>query len=77
MVDEAGNITEITIWELPHPLEDKLHGYKYSLLISLMASGSSATTMLRAKGIIDITGAPKSHTDFRELINCLTIFIQM
>jgi len=32
VVDEAGNILEITIWELPEPARDKPHGFKYSLV---------------------------------------------
>ncbi len=31
VLDEAGNIMEITIWELPKPQKGKTHGYKYSL----------------------------------------------
>ncbi len=31
VLDESGNVMEITIWELPHPQKDKPHGYKYSL----------------------------------------------
>jgi len=32
VVDEAGNILEITIWELPKTTKDKPHGFKYSLV---------------------------------------------
>jgi hypothetical protein len=31
-VDELGNIIEIKMWKLPEPMEDKPHGFKYSLV---------------------------------------------
>lgn len=32
VIDESGNITEINLWKLQKPTEDKPHGYKYSLV---------------------------------------------
>jgi hypothetical protein len=31
-IDELDNTIEIKIWQLPESTEDKLHGYKYSLV---------------------------------------------
>lgn len=31
IIDELGNIIEITLWQLPRRSKDKPHGYKYSL----------------------------------------------
>lgn len=32
VIDELGNIIEITLWKLPEPTKDKPYGYKYSLV---------------------------------------------
>lgn len=32
IIDNLGNIVEITMWELPGSSKDKPHGYKYSLV---------------------------------------------
>jgi len=32
IIDELGNIIEITLWQLPCRSKDKPHGYKYSLV---------------------------------------------
>jgi hypothetical protein len=32
IIDELGNIIEITLWQLPCRSKDKTHGYKYSLV---------------------------------------------
>lgn len=32
VVDELGNVIEITMWEIPAPSKDKPHNYKYSLV---------------------------------------------
>jgi hypothetical protein len=32
IIDELGNIIEITLWQLPRRSKDKPHGYKYSLV---------------------------------------------
>lgn len=32
VLDELDNTVEVRMWQLPEPTEDKLHGYKYSLV---------------------------------------------
>lgn len=32
VTDELGNIIEIKVWQMPFTVEDKPHGYKYSLV---------------------------------------------